>query len=145
MNMSGTNRHLIYRGQSWDPTVGSVADPDGANAYECKSVTGLYRGQSYSWQMVGTLPPYNGPFDVRYRGVSIHNASAPAQTEALVQPASTSVLAFAGLGIPVDLRQQLSTIHHDNVMYRLQQRIQSAQERGDEDLIHQLELEAQQA
>ncbi|NJL98779.1 MAG: DUF4278 domain-containing protein [Synechococcaceae cyanobacterium SM2_3_2] len=138
------NQHLIYRGQSWDPAVGSVADPDRANAYECKSIQGLYRGQSYSWQIVGTLPVHNGPFDLRYRGVSVYDALAHGQIEAAVEADALSMVAFAGLGIPADLRQQLSTIHHENVMYRLQQRIQSARERGDLELIHQLELEGQQ-
>ncbi len=141
----------IYRGQAWDPRPGSTVEisdqlPESevAEGFQSQPVAGLYRGQAYGCQITGSFPALVRSAGLVYRGVQTHvqtdrdPALAPDLSQGTVQDH-----AFLGIGIPVEMGHHLASTHHENVRYRLQRRMQSARERGDMELLHQLELEQQ--
>ncbi len=147
------NSH-IYRGQAWDPMPGSTVElsdqtfeSELTDGFQSQPVAGLYRGQAYGSQLTGSFPSLSRSADLVYRGVQayVQTDRDPVQDPSLLDPSHGTVQdhAFLGLGIPVEVGHHLANTHHENVMYLLQRRMQSARERGDMELLHQLELEQQ--
>jgi hypothetical protein len=139
----------IYRGQAWDPMPGSTVDLSDqtlesglTDGFQSQPVAGLYRGQAYGSQLTGSFSSLSRSAGLVYRGVQTY---VQTDRDPVQDPSHGTVQdhAFLGIGIPVEMGHHLASTHHENVMYLLQRRMQSARERGDMELLHQLELEQQ--
>lgn len=99
-----------------------------------ETVSSSYRGLAWNWQARRAVPTLPSTFPLRYRGCAVNGATRPVAVPSAPGPASLS---------PQHFRAMLEKIHRQNLMQRLQQRIRSAQARGDEHLLRQLEQERQ--
>lgn len=128
---------LKYRGNGYD------LDPVAVDMGEFDTM-GTYRGQNCRFAYPRHIPVPQTVSDLRYRGIAYHKtetgaveAIAPVRrgrsesTQTLVNPRRT-------------LMQEVERIHRDNIERRLQHRLEVAQARGDQDLIHALEREMQE-
>lgn len=99
------------------------------------AVDGLYRGLPFSKVVTREDDLSSVPFDLSFRGVTYHRVAQPAVAEP--RPVATAdVSLFAS-----QILDEVADLHQKNILERLQRRIQSAEARGDETLVHQLEAE----
>lgn len=121
--------NLNYRGVVFDFV------PPEEEATHIQSVDGIYRGRPFS--QITTHEPEDLtsiPFDLSFRGVSYHHApNAGVNSEiSLLNPDTAGIT------------EQFSSLHDQNILDRLQRRIQSARANGDQVLVEQLEAELNQ-
>ncbi|MEN9230734.1 MAG: DUF4278 domain-containing protein [Thermostichus sp. DG02_5_bins_236] len=97
-----------------------------------------YRGLEWNWQAQSAVLTLSEAFALIYRGIALNPAAIAAfgipSTEVAQPIASASRKHFLAM---------LEETHRQNLMHRLQERIRSAQARGDEHLLQQLEHERQ--
>lgn len=97
---------------------------------------GKYRGQDYPvMRYPRHIPIPQAPLDLKYRGV----AYSTHQTDEAVT--TTTAPSFQPVSVPQAVTHNLADIHRTHLLDRLAHRIQVARERGDQNLIQQLELE----
>lgn len=127
---------LVYRGNRYEQETIPMEMAG-------SSVIGSYRGSRYELAYPRHIPVPQPVQDLQYRGVSYH------RTENGTVLAGDPVRQARSQQPPASLRKkqqqnQLDQVHRLYLMRRLEHRLEVAQARGDENLVHQLEKEMQQ-
>ncbi|MEN9223748.1 MAG: DUF4278 domain-containing protein, partial [Thermostichus sp. BF3_bins_97] len=126
---------LTYRGIAYEFVPPSATIQD-------RVVPCQYRGLAWSWHSQSALMTLSQAFALTYRGLALNPAvalgipvhQAPAHPVAAPSTVASSQKHFLAM---------IEETHRQNLMHRLQERIRSAQARGDEHLLQQLEHERQ--
>lgn len=127
---------LIYRGLSLGmPPAG--ADVPLSRQFE----TAIYRGHFYSCPLSESAQIPQTALALTYRGIPCPTGSVKRTTDPSVQavPPRSGIIFH-----PQFVTTQVTELHRRNIEKRLQDRIRSAQSRGDQALIRLLEAELQQ-
>jgi len=133
---------LVYRGNTYES--GSV----NVDLVESSTV-GKYRGQSYHPTYPRHIPVQQPALDLKYRGVA-YQRDAQGNVASVVptaRPQSTAQPAYLVSEPSVSRKAKLAEaakIHHETISRRLQHRLEVARQKGDQNLIQQLEYEMQQ-
>ncbi|MCJ2542331.1 DUF4278 domain-containing protein [Thermostichus vulcanus] len=98
-----------------------------------------HRGLEWSWHAQSAVMALPQSFALIYRGVALH----PAATVALGSPVAEVAPSGGGASSRKHFMAMIEETHRQNLIRRLQERIRSAQARGDEHLLQQLEQERQ--
>ena len=127
---------LVYRGNRYEQETIPMEMAGSA-------VVGSYRGNHYEFSYPRHIPVPQPLQDLQYRGVSYR------RTETGTLLAGTPVRQARSQHSPAALRKQdqqmqLDQVHRLYLMRRLEHRLEVAQAKGDENLVHQLEQEMQQ-
>jgi hypothetical protein len=140
---------LIYRGATYDydPTQSqSRFDRSVQRAQSLRQL--IYRGFTYQVDPSAQFAEVPAPaaYDLHYRGTTYHVNRAAEGTTVAVKSAS-------GVGKAVSVpntlprryvNQHIEQVHQENLLKKLQHRIDVAKNRGDQELISLLEAELQQ-
>lgn len=133
---------LVYRGNTYESNAVAVDLVE-------SSTVGQYRGQTYRLTYPRHVPVPQPALDLKYRGVAYHRDTQgnvtsvvpSARPQTAVQPAylvsEPSVSRKAKLA-------EAAKVHHETISRRLQHRLEVARQKGDQNLIQQLEHEMQQ-
>lgn len=135
---------LRYRGTDYlhNPTIIDDIEHRGV---------GHYRGHQIEFAYPRHIPVPQSLDGLTYRGVqySVNESgqveTAPAAPRVVATPATqdkvtTRVFANARKALP----REVAMVHQENIRRRLQQRLDTARNQGNDQLIHQLEVEMQQ-
>jgi hypothetical protein len=136
---------LSYRGASYEYTPPTLEVTEG-------EIIGRYRGQVLRKHTVQNVPP-QPIVELKYRGVSYYtdrfggvNAAVKPQAKANVSEPATVPTPRATITTPSALRrakEEWLQVHRSNLRQNLERRLQIAKERGDQNLVNQLESELQ--
>jgi hypothetical protein len=130
---------LRYRGvaYTYEP-VAPEMDP--------RTVEGKYRGHDYGFHFAKPIPLPEVDYPLIYRGVLYYSPAIDKRTSTEPTPTVTAAThpAFFTHQPHQELLNQLSITHHQNIVERLHRRLQSAKERGDQQLVNLLEAEEKQ-
>jgi len=134
---------LSYRGISYDD------NSTFAEMTESQTI-GHYRGHAFNFAYPKHIPVPQPVLTLKYRGVA-YRTTATGGVEALVPTqAIDQAVPVAPVQVPSVLQSrpaklsELARIHRENMRRSLQHRLEVAQARGDQRLLHQLEQEMQQ-
>jgi hypothetical protein len=133
---------LRYRGNAYpfNPTIIDDMETRG---------TGHYRGRRVGFSYPRHIPVPQTLPPLTYRGVQ-YCVNAEGQVETLAPTIQDRSVAVAPQPKPVAslsrkvLPQEVAQVHQANIRRRLQQRLDAARNQGNEQLVHQLEVEMQQ-
>lgn len=132
---------LTYRGVSYEPQ-NSALDLDVLDQ------VGTYRGQSIQFRYPRHIPVPTHIHDLMYRGVAYRNDGTRPTVPTAVKPAPMRSLDLTRSTALWSTRAELLTmahrIHRDNLLQRLNHRIEVARAQGNESLLAQLEEERHQ-
>lgn len=106
------------------------------------SITGSYRGNRYELAYPRHIPVPQSVQDLQYRGVPYQrteNGTLLPGTPVRARSQQTPALLRKK-----EQQNQLDQVHRLYLMRRLEHRLEVAQARGDDNLVHQLEQEMQQ-
>jgi hypothetical protein len=125
---------LTYRGVThhYDPDIVEI---------NREAVAGQFRGQEIQWRAVSSVALPEATMNLLFRGVPLH--ASPMQTE-VVQSVHPLFSSSALHPLQQTFIDQVAELHRRNILLRLQQRLQAARERGDDNLVQLLEAEQQQ-
>ncbi|MEN9225652.1 MAG: DUF4278 domain-containing protein [Thermostichus sp. HHBFW_bins_43] len=128
---------LTYRG------IACEFVPSSATLQE-RVVTCQYRGLAWNWQSQSAIAAQPEAFVLTYRGIARDPATIAAPGIPVHQTQAHPVAVPVGVSSSgKHFMAMLEETHRQNLMHRLQERIRSAQARGDEHLLQQLEHERQ--
>ncbi len=138
-----TDMKLTYRGNQYEASFpsGDVVESE---------LTGKYRGQSVQFHYPRHIPVAHNPQPLKYRGVS-YNHRRPEQglndITPLVSSEKSSVETRQGATLRLVtfekvIDENTSKVHANHLCRLLERRRQAAIERGDLNLLRQLDLEA---
>ncbi len=125
---------LTYRG------VSHHYDPDTVDI-RLEQVAGQFRGQELNWRAVTSVALPDPSLNLKFRGVPVRTSQVEAISVKQVQPQLRSQVLHP---LQQNFIDQVAELHRRNILLRLQQRLQAARDRGDENLIRMLEAEQQQ-
>ncbi len=127
---------LTYRG------IAHALVPSVPATCKRQEVPARYRGLEWSWPAQSVAVALPQSFAFMYRGVALQSETKVTAGIPEVQASRT-----AGVSPPASSRKHFIRLaeetHRQNLLRRLQERIRSAQARGDEYLLQQLEQERQ--
>lgn len=126
---------LVYRGVSYDYDPQAQRNVKPSHKFQ-PAYTLLYRGAVYTVDpSIESQQRFVNPIaDLIYRGVAYSlNGEMQPETGAQAAPRPAATAQF-----------DLASVHRGNLYRNVQRRLQAAQERGDQQLIHLLERELQQ-
>ncbi len=126
---------LTYRGIAYE-----FVPPSGTIQTQDQGVPCQYRGLEWNWQAQSAVTTLPQAFALTYRGIALNPAAIAALGIPDVAP---SAVASSAASSRKHFMAMLEETHRQNLMHRLQERIRSAQARGDEHLLQQLEQERQ--
>jgi hypothetical protein len=131
---------LTYRGAEYEPELTPVEMLD-------RGVIGQYRGQTFSVRYPRHIPT-QPVHTLGYRGVTYaimpdgSRMSVPGRLQTEEQPVRFAAdTASIGSRLQRIQREEMENVHRQNIQRRLMQRIQAAKQRGDQQLLQQLERE----
>jgi hypothetical protein len=102
-------------------------------------IGGKYRGQDWKYHYPRHIPQLEPKLYLQYRGVS-YSSRPTVVREGMELPTLACSLPLSQL-TPIE-SDPLSAVHLDNIRRRLERRLQSAQEKGDQTLIALLKKES---
>jgi predicted trehalose synthase len=122
---------LTYRGIAYEfvPSPTTVQE---------RVVPCQYRGLEWNWQAPSAAMTLSEAFALVYRGIALNPAAIAAFGIPVAEVAPSTVASSRKHFLAM-----IEETHRQNLMHRLQERIRSAQARGDEHLLQQLEHERQ--
>jgi hypothetical protein len=126
---------LTYRGIAYE-----FVPPSGTIQTQDQGVPCQYRGLEWNWQVQSAVMTLPQAFALTYRGIALNPAAIAALGIPEVAP---STVASSVASSRKHFMAMIEETHRQNLMHRLQERIRSAQARGDEHLLQQLEHERQ--
>ncbi|MBD1851548.1 DUF4278 domain-containing protein [Leptolyngbya sp. FACHB-711] len=131
---------LSYRGTEYEPELSTVETID-------RGVMGQYRGQAYSVRYPRHIPA-QPVHTLNYRSVTYatmpdgSHMSVPGRLRTNDLPVRWACdTASIGSSFHRVQRDEMENVHRQNIQRRLVQRIQAAKQRGDQQLLQQLERE----
>ncbi|MCF2970355.1 DUF4278 domain-containing protein [Synechococcus sp. Nb3U1] len=122
---------LTYRGIAYE-----FVPPSGTWQEQDRIVP--YRGLEWNWHSQSAVMVLPDAFALTYRGIALHPAPIATLGIPVAEVAPSTVTSSRK-----HFMAMLEETHRQNLMHRLQERIRSAQARGDEHLLQQLEHERQ--
>lgn len=125
---------LTYRG------VSHHYDPDTVEIRR-EEVTGRFRGQELTWRAVTSVSLPESILNLQFRGVPLRASQVDVTSLQPVQPQLNTKTLHP---LQQNFIDQVAELHRRNILLRLQQRLQAAKERGDDNLVQVLEAEQQQ-
>ncbi|NJK64332.1 MAG: DUF4278 domain-containing protein [Synechococcaceae cyanobacterium SM2_3_1] len=125
---------LTYRG------VTHFYDPDTIEIHR-EEVTGRFRGQELNWRAVTSVALPEAILNLQFRGVPLRASQVEATSLQQVQPQLRTKSLHP---LQQNFIDQVAELHRRNILLRLQQRLQAAKARGDDNLVQLLEAEQQQ-
>lgn len=137
------NMKLCYRGVSYDYT------PPALEVSESE-VLGHYRGRALRFSYVRHVPFPQPQADLTFRGNAYRKdtygrVESVKPTQNAPKRASKFTPVFDSMAAARrQLLQESASVHQDNIRRSLERRIEAAQSRGDEALLHQLKEEMHQ-
>jgi hypothetical protein len=141
----GDHMKLSYRGASYEYTPPTLEVTEG-------EIIGRYRGQILRRHTARNAPP-QPIVELKYRGVSYYtdrsggvNTAVRPQAKVNAVTPTTAPAAKAAITAPSALRrakEEWLQVHRSNLRQNLERRLQVAKERGDQNLVNQLESELQ--
>lgn len=125
---------LSYRGHSYTQDATSVDMVD-------SGLSGSYRGRAHTFTYPRHIPVAQPTYNLVYRGAAYHTTATGGVTPTAPQP----MVPAARVRVPRSLQGAYGNVHQLNIQRRLQQRIEAAKAKGDQNLLLLLEHEMQQA
>lgn len=116
---------LCYRGVSYEREPLTLEVTEG-------EIVGKYRGQTWHYHYPRHVPPVQSKTHLTYRGLSYGACSVlPEELESMAQPSVKQI-------------SKVTKTHLENIHRNIKHRVQIAQAKGDENLMHLLEEESKQ-